>query len=283
MRWWVLAVLAAWPLGAIAQDAPASEETDLFGDEEEDDAKHVKYGESDEERAAQLVRNGEELSDEGRYASAILAWEDAYSLNHDPLLLLRIAGAYERMGSIDMQLHSLEAYREVAPEAEWERLDLAIAALEQALADAPVTEAAPAPAPRASAEEIAGVAAMGVPDKVFDDVIERERKVRPLPITLGAAGILSIGVGASFGSQSDAAHARALGMCVTARDALLCPPDVEPHLAKEKRAGTIADVAFVVGGASLAAGIVTAIFHPRGPVTPEITPEGTVGVSVELK
>ena len=99
-------------------------------------------------RAKQIYANGTRLYDEGQYAEAALAFEEAYKLSNAPPLLFNTANAYERMGDLDRAIAALNKYRVYADPSEQDALTRRVQNLEkrqvaEAAAAAPVvTEAA---------------------------------------------------------------------------------------------------------------------------------------------
>lgn len=61
--------------------------------------------------AQTLYQNGARLYEEGQYEQAIAAFEEAYRLAGEPLLLYNQANAYERLGNAAKALEMLQKYR----------------------------------------------------------------------------------------------------------------------------------------------------------------------------
>ena len=92
-------------------------------------------GAETEERAKLLFTNGSRLYEEGRYEQAIAAFEEAYDLSSQPVLLYNIANAWERLGDVPHALEALDRYRLYAPAEEQDVLLARAQALERRQVD----------------------------------------------------------------------------------------------------------------------------------------------------
>jgi tetratricopeptide (TPR) repeat protein len=77
---------------------------------------------SSDERARQLYLNGATLYDEGEYALAVEAFEEAWRLSRRPGLLYNVAQAWQRLGDLDRAIDALNRYRVYATADEADQL-----------------------------------------------------------------------------------------------------------------------------------------------------------------
>lgn len=103
---------------------------------------------AEDTRARELYENGADLYKEGRYAEAILAWQESYKLSARHPLLLNIAGAQERLGLLSDAVDSIQRYRAFASSEERDELEQRVLALQQRIA------AQPAPQPVVTAPAV---------------------------------------------------------------------------------------------------------------------------------
>lgn len=212
--------------------------------------------ESTDQRARELYENGAILYEEGRYEDAVAAFEEAYRLSNRPALLFNIANAQERCGRWSDALDVLSRYRAYAPAAERETLDRRISNLERRIA-----EAKEAPPPPVVVEAPKPVAAP--PPTASSATL-----LRPLPLAIAGAGVLSLGVGAALGGAALAAHEEADGACVfNAAGGAICQARAEDPLAREASSALGADVLFIVGAVGVGAGAALAVWGPGGPLS----------------
>lgn len=95
---------------------------------------------AEDTRARELYENGADLYKEGRYAEAILAWQESYKLSARHPLLLNIAGAQERLGLLSDAVDSIQRYRAFASSEERDELEQRVLALQQRIAAQPAPQ-----------------------------------------------------------------------------------------------------------------------------------------------
>jgi len=205
----------------------------------------------DDARAREFYENGALLYEEGRYADAIVAWEEAYKMSERPLLLYNIANAQERLGQWRAALETLNRYRVYAPAEERDRLDRRIANLERRLEEQAAPQPAVVPAP------VEGVA------------MEPESSV-VVPwggVALLGGGALALGGGSLFAIQAVNARERAAAYCVDGEAGVLCSSAASADLRADTRNALLADGLFVVGLLGVGFGTKVLLSHPGVSVT----------------
>lgn len=201
------------------------------------------------ERAEQLYYNGEALYEEGQYEAAILAFEEAYRLSGEPLLLYNIANAYERLGELDHAIDYLTRYRAFAPPDERESLRRRVRNLERRM------EAAETPPSSGDAgSDLAGDADAGAGQP--DDSGGDQSAFGPAEwaLTGVAAGSLATGVAFSFiarGRRQDVED-----QCVMVSSSTICPTSAEDDHDAWRRSAIAADVGYGLAVASTVALVV---------------------------
>lgn len=212
--------------------------------------------EDDDARARELFQNGAVLYDEGRYEEAVLAFEEAYRLSARPALLFNIANALERLGRWQEALDVLSRYRAYARVDERETLDRRIVNLERRIAEAAASPPPPVATPAAVVPTVAETRPSTEPTLL-----------RPAPLALAGAGLLSVGVGTALGLGSEAAgEAAAAGCAPDGSGSLRCSRDAAASLAEESGSAIAADVLVGVGVASFGAGVALALWGEGGPL-----------------
>ncbi|MBT3218232.1 MAG: hypothetical protein HN348_04020, partial [Proteobacteria bacterium] len=83
------------------------------------------------ERAKELYTNGRALFAEGDYENAMIAFEAAYAIDQQPLLLYNMASALERSGKLKEAVEKLNKYRAFAKTDERDQLERRIRNLEK--------------------------------------------------------------------------------------------------------------------------------------------------------
>lgn len=179
----------------------------------------------DDIRARDLFDNGTILYEEGRYAAAIAAWESGYALSSRPLFLFNLAGAWERLGSLDEAITYLDQYRALAPASERDTLTRRIGALERRRHEAVV---ATAPFPT-------------------------------VPVLATSVAAIGLGVSVGYGISAQSARRQADSLCVGG----LCSVDAKPFVQRDHRHALVSDIALGVGLAAAAVSVTT-VFLPRG-------------------
>lgn len=100
--------------------------------------------------AQRLFENGARLYAEGSYEQSIVAFDAAYELSREPLMLYNMANAHERLGNLRQSIDLLNRYRPFADPAEQDVLLQRIVAMERRLASRSLPEPvvlSPPPAP----------------------------------------------------------------------------------------------------------------------------------------
>jgi tetratricopeptide (TPR) repeat protein len=209
-----------------------------------------EQGDSDaRQRAEQLYYNGEALYEEGQYEAAILAFEEAYRLSEEPLLLYNIANAYERLGELDHAIDYLTRYRAFAPPEERESLRRRVRNLERRM------EAAETPPSSGDAgSDLAGGADAGAgqPDDTGDD--EAAFGAAEWALTGVAAGSLATGVAFSFIARERRQAVE--DQCVTVSSSTICPTSAQDDHDAWRRSAIAADVGYGLAVASTIALVV---------------------------
>lgn len=83
--------------------------------------------------AQRLFQNGARLYAEGSYPESVVAFQSAYDLTGEPLMLFNMANAYERMGELRKAIDLLSRFRPFADPAEQDVLLQRIVAMERRL------------------------------------------------------------------------------------------------------------------------------------------------------
>lgn len=185
------------------------------------------------EQAKQLFRNGADLYDEGRYEDAIAAWQEAYNLSKQPVLLFNIANAYERLGRYQESYDALNRYRAFAPESEREAIERRLVNLEARLKEQPTTTT-PATTPEPKPE--------------------KERSALLIPVAFYGAGVAGLAVGTGFGLRANGARDEAASLCAATDTSAVCPDSAAGAISRDRSSSHIADVGFAVGAVGLVGG-----------------------------
>jgi tetratricopeptide (TPR) repeat protein len=205
----------------------------------------------DMQRADDLFLNGRALFQDGSYDGAITAFQTAYGLSGDPVLLYNIALAYDRMDAFDEAIEYLEAYRAVAPAEERDALTEKVDSLRrrklkaQTDAEAAAAKASPSPAPTTTTQ----------PSGPVDDGRPREpardRVFGPAAITLTVLTVAAAGVGIGLGVASAQRRNSARDQCNSgANGATFCPDTSEGDIDRSRSFAIGADVSFALAGAA---------------------------------
>jgi tetratricopeptide (TPR) repeat protein len=201
-------------------------------------------------RAKELYDNGRSLYDEGSYAGAAFAFEEAYKLSGDINVLYNISLAFDRAGDFEKSLEYLEYYRALAPEAERAKLGKKVESLKKRLAkqqeeaaeaaaagdggDEPAPEDEPTPAPTDPATD------QPPPDddgpKIFT----------PAAAVLAAVSGVGLALGTGFGIASLNKTRAAEDQCSDG----LCDTGSRNDLDKAKTRALVADISIAVGAAA---------------------------------
>jgi iron complex outermembrane receptor protein len=190
---------------------------------------------ADDARARELYQNGAVLYEEGRYEDAIAAWEEAYRLSGRAALLYNMANAYERAGRWKEAMDSLQRYRAYASADERETLDRRIRNIDRRLEEQrSASSSSTTTQPTTQARRGEGSPWLG-----------------PVPIALGATGVVAFGVGTVLGLRAEAARSEAAGVCV----GTVCPDSAATSLASDRGNALGADISFGVGVAAIGIGI----------------------------
>ena len=83
---------------------------------------HTALAEDSLQRASELYKNGQLLFEEGNYAGALIAWQEAYELTDNPAMLKHIARAQEAQGNYNSAIETVSVYRALAPFEEQQAL-----------------------------------------------------------------------------------------------------------------------------------------------------------------
>jgi tetratricopeptide (TPR) repeat protein len=200
-------------------------------------------GNADLERGRELFQNGKTLFEEGQYADAIVAWEEAHRLTKRPKLLFNIANAHERLGDYQQAIDVLNRYRAFAEADEKDALERRLTNLERLSeeqeadreAAQPVTPTpAPVTPPPSSGPGAGRVVGVGL-------------------IGLGAVGIVS---GSVMGLSANQAGDDAKDLCVAKGDGYLCPAGATELLDQNRSRALTADLTLGAGVASAVVGTV---------------------------
>lgn len=200
-------------------------------------------------RARELYENGAMLYEEGRYEEAITAWEEAYRLSERHALLYNIANAQERLGDYQAALDTLAEYRALAPASERDVLDRRLKSIERRMEEAGQTASTTTTTTTAPATS---------------------RDVALAPIALVGAGAVALGTGTVFGVRSRSAGAELETLCVNG----VCPSEAAGLIQQNKRSALVADIAWGVGAAAAAGGVVVWVMDDSVGIQP--TPGGVL-------
>jgi tetratricopeptide (TPR) repeat protein len=96
----------------------------------------------DRREARRLFDQGHLAYRRGDYESAILRWQDSFSLCEEPLIFFNIHNAYEKLGQLKDALEYLRKWRENAPRREHQELDDKIDSLERRVREQDAADAA---------------------------------------------------------------------------------------------------------------------------------------------
>jgi len=215
----------------------------------------------DMQRSTELFDNGKGLYLDGSYDAAIAAFEQAYALSGDPLLLYNIALAYDRAGDYDKAIEYLEYYRAFAPAEESAEIAEKVESLHRRKIRAQAEE------PENDSSEDGTTAAGGEPDEGPSDsgntdeptprskqADDRPAVFTPLAIGLAAGAIVAGGTGLGLGLASRSRNSDAESMCTT--DPVLCPSEAESDVDSSRRLALGADIMFGLAGAAAVGAIV---------------------------
>jgi len=268
------------PLAAHAQpDAEAAPDAQQTSPDASAPADAPAVDPASEARARELYDNAVLLFEEAQYEAAILAWEEAWRLSREPLLLYNIASAWERLNDLERTLEYLHQYRAFAPADERDRLERRIRALEtrldeqraQARADAARdAQAEPAPEPVQPTQVI-----------IVRTEPEVPRGLQVARWSLLGLGVAGLGAGTAFALVSRSYREDADAGCIDQGGSTLCGLGASAPLDAERRNALAADVSFAVGGAALVGSLV--LFLVRGrtaepgelSVAPWMTPDAS--------
>lgn len=149
-------------------------------------------------------KRGTELFERGAYADARAAFEQAYAIHPEPLLLLNIGSTHRREGSLERALEYYQRYLTEAPEGDPYRttVEQIVAELEAEIERArpePEPERKPEPEPEPHpAPPVTTVAVSPTPHRAPD----RGRALRITGIATGSVGIALAGVGIYYGVRA---------------------------------------------------------------------------------
>jgi tetratricopeptide (TPR) repeat protein len=224
--------------------------------------------EADLTRAKELFDNGQQLYDEGRYADAVLAWEQSYRLSGYADLLYNISNAYERDGQYREAIGVLNKYRAFASAEERATLDRRISVLDEK------AKAADAEAARvAQLQQQQTTTTTPTTTTTTPPVVDPPKKAPVVPIALISAGAVGLGVGGFYGAQAGGAMKDIQATCSDRGDGTyLCPIDAQPAVDKRGSSATASAVGLGIGGALAAAGIVTLFVGGSSDVSIDVVP-----------
>jgi tetratricopeptide (TPR) repeat protein len=200
---------------------------------------------SSDEQARDLFQRGDSAYVEGRYEAALGLFQEAYQLSQRPRLLFNIANTLERLGRVPDAIEALRRYLPEATETERPVVERRIASMEERESrrrameerDDEETRVRPAPPPAAEVRS------------------QQSAPVGPIVVmVLGAAGVgAGIGLGVWSGDLGSAARQD----CASAAGAgTLCRSDARADLDGAKSAALGADVAWSLGAAAMAGGLI---------------------------
>jgi tetratricopeptide (TPR) repeat protein len=205
----------------------------------------------DKDKALALFEKSDKAYKAGKFEDAVKLLEEAYTLFPEPILLYNLGRAQEGLGDIPGAVASYERYlkdgKQITDRGAIERRVATLKAqLEQK--DAEAKRLADEEARRKQAEDDKRRADE---ERLRAEEQRREAAVSPVAtlgpwITIGA-GTLLVGTGFLFGARASSTHDDAVAAPVQ-RDALELQDSAE-------RSATIANVLFIAGGVTLAAGI----------------------------
>lgn len=219
------------------------------------------------ELALEKARQGLELYRAEQWQEAAERFREADQLHHAPTLVLYLARCQRKLG----------------------KLAEAQALYEQILAE-PLPQDAPAPfhqAHRDAAIELDEVRAQlappppaAPPAPVAPSPAEHKGSLLPGAIVLGL-GAAGVGVGAVTGLLSLSRVSDLRARCPDNR----CPPDARGDADTATALGTVSTVAFIGGGAALAAGAILLVIRPGGGEAPAVgaapAPRWSAGVGLD--
>lgn len=216
---------------------------------------------ADIERSNELFENGKGLYLDGSYDAAVAAFEQAYALSGDPLLLYNIALAHDRAGEYDKAIEYLEYYRAFAPAEESKEIAEKVESLHRRKIRAQAEEgekksgdgSSDSPAEEGgSADE--GDTKSGSSSGGKQPADDRQAVFTPLAIGLTAGAVVAGGAGLGLGLASSSRNSDAESMCGT--DPVLCPIEAEGDVTSSRRLALGADIMFGVAGAAAVAAII---------------------------
>jgi tetratricopeptide (TPR) repeat protein len=198
---------------------------------------------SGEAASLTLFDEGAKAYREGRFQDAVQHLERAYALNPDPLLLYNLARAYEGLGADASALDAYGRYLEQSPRAkDREVVQKRIETLRGRLAERE-TLARQRDAERRRAE--AALREKAEADARARDAAESARP-RAIPWVVAGVGLVALGAGVAFGVASRDSRASAVASSAAG--------EATRNLDRARSFSTVANVAFVTGGAITAAG-----------------------------
>jgi tetratricopeptide (TPR) repeat protein len=191
---------------------------------------------ADRARALELFEKSEQAYREGRFQEAIDRLLEARRLKHEPVLLYNLARAYEALGDRKNAADAYEAYLQEEPFARDQ------GAIQGRITTLRRQEAEAAAQPRARPSS-------GLPPGQSPTRPEPppHRSPNALPWVVAAFGVAGVGSGVFFGVLANTRHDDAAAARIQS--------DAQTQQDDAKRLATIANVAFVAGGALLVAGV----------------------------
>ncbi len=207
-----------------------------------------------------LFENGQLHFDGGQYELAIEAWQAAYDQSARPILLVKMADAWEALGDLTAAIDVLETYRDLADEAEVAPVNARIARLEAQLVK---------PVPQVDPPDPSPADPTPPPDPVVRSRSKTPVVVEGILIGVAASGL---GVGAGYGFRAKAARTQAMTFCVDGKGGLMCTDGADDALARDKSSSLAADAGFLVGGVAAVAATVNGLVLTRRASAIRVTP-----------
>jgi len=231
-------LMAALNAPAVAQQRVPCAETEVEESESEVPAEALG---ADEERARRLYLLGDDLYMQGRYAEALVAFEESYELSGRALLLYNMANVHERSGDFEQALLKLEAYLPDSTDEERPRLRTRIESLRDRIERIEERR-------RRERQELLRLQVGGLPQPA------KPLNVPALLTTLGGVALFAGGIGLAVLARN-AGNALDEG-CATTGSGTFCPEALEGEVKRERRTSAVADGLFVGGAVAVGVGLI---------------------------
>ena len=237
-------------------------------------------------RAIDLYDNGVRLYEEGLYELALLAWQEAFDISGQPLLLYNMVNANERLGNLEDALENLNVYRAYATSDERETLERRIRNLERRLQQqrdeeerhANELELLREAQGNSEVDEQDGQAEQSSEQNSPNNQLHQQTEMQRQPlgttgqiVRYGGLGLAVVGfsMGTIYGLQAQGDRENALDFC-SGGENQSCQTQASESIDLERSNALIADISFGVGfvGAIVA---FTTFFRPKAEVNEELS------------